>query len=147
VDPSKKVDSSLEIITGLSIMYNKVPTIINNITDNYQWDQWTIYSFVIREYISYTIKFYNDFDNQCIYCPQQNLDSFLSHPITSVDDIFKEQNNISSSSSSSNSITSINSSSSSSSLLVPTNKIKLPIDWSTPTSFLFKHGHNSTYIR
>jgi hypothetical protein len=36
VNPSAKIDSYLNIIRGLSIMYNKVPTIINNISDNYQ---------------------------------------------------------------------------------------------------------------
>jgi hypothetical protein len=142
IENSHSINNSyLSLYTGPVLMYNKCSTIINNITDNYQWDQWSIYSFVVREYISYIIQFYNNFDDQCFYCPQQNIDFFLLIPITSVDDIFNEQNNSSSSSSSSFSypITSTNSSSSSS-LLIPTHKIKLPIDWSIPSSFLFKHS-------
>jgi hypothetical protein len=138
VDPRSVKSSYLNLYTGLALMYNKCPVTINNITDNFQWDQWSIYSFVVREYVSYIIQFYNDFDDQCFYCPQQNIDSLLSIPVSSVDDIFNEQNNSSSSPSSLSFPITSSGSSSFSSLLIPTYKIKLPIDWSIPTSFLFK---------
>jgi hypothetical protein len=79
-DTTKQIETEkevpiIEVIAGLIFGYHIYNFIINNISDADQFDRWSIFEFVVREFISYIIQFYNE---KYFYCLHQNIDSFIS---------------------------------------------------------------------